>query len=64
MSNLRRNPGKKKEKEEEKKALVLCRNRKEFWTMQTQFWPWIRESVITKTGYQSLTSCFNENAKS
>jgi hypothetical protein len=49
---------KEKRKEEEKKALMVCRNRKEFWTTQTQSWPWIREGVITKTGDQSHTGLF------
>ena len=42
----------------EKKALVVSRNRKEFWTTQTQFWQWIREGVFTKTGDQSLIGLF------
>jgi hypothetical protein len=45
----------KKKKKKKKTALVICRDRKEFWTTQTQFWQWVREGVIEKTGDQPLT---------
>ena len=41
-----------------KTALVICRDRKEFWTTQTQFWQWVREGVVAKTGDQPLTGRF------
>jgi hypothetical protein len=47
-----------KKKKKKKNALVMCRDRKEFWTTQTQFWQWVREGVITKTGEQPLTGLF------
>jgi hypothetical protein len=50
------------EREEKKKkrtALIICRDRKQFWTTQKQFWQWVREGVIVKTGDQPLTGCFN-----
>lgn len=50
----------KKKKKKKKTALVVCRNRKEFWTTQTQFWQWVREGVITKTGDQPLTGLFQQ----
>ena len=36
----------------------MCRDRKEFWTTQTQFWQWVREGVVLKTGDQPLTGAF------
>jgi hypothetical protein len=48
----------KKKKRKKKTALVICRDRKRFWTTQTQFWQWVREGVVTKTGEQPLTGLF------
>jgi hypothetical protein len=47
-----------KKKKRKKTALVVCRDRKEFWTTQTQFWQWVREGVIAKTGDSPLTGRF------
>ncbi len=47
-----------KKKKKKKTALVICRNRKEFWTTQTQFWQWVRESVVVKMGDAPLTGMF------
>ncbi len=41
---------KKAKKKKKKNALVVCRDGKEYWTTQTQFWQWIRERVIVKNG--------------
>jgi hypothetical protein len=49
---------KKKKKRKKKTALVVCRDRKQFWTTQTQFWQWVRDGVVTKTGDQPLTGLF------
>ena len=49
---------KKKKKRKKKTALVVCRDRKEFWTTQTQFWQWVREGVVVKTGDLPLTGGF------
>jgi len=49
----------KRKKKKKKTALVICRNRKEFWTTQTQFWQWVREGIVSKTGEQPLTGSFN-----
>ena len=49
---------KKKKKRKKKTALVVCRDRKEFWTTQTQFWQWVRDGVVLKTGDQPLTGSF------
>jgi hypothetical protein len=53
----------KKDKKKQKKkrtALIICRDRKEFWTTQTQFWQWVREGVVVKTGERPLTGAFNK----
>ncbi|HSK64549.1 MAG TPA: hypothetical protein VK893_11930 [Pyrinomonadaceae bacterium] len=49
---------KKKKKRKRKTALVVCRDRKQFWTTQTQFWQWVRDGVVTKIGDQPLTGLF------
>lgn len=48
----------KKKVKKKKTALIICRDRKEFWTTQTQFWQWVREGVIVKTADQPLTGGF------
>lgn len=48
----------KKKKRKKKTALIICRDRKQFWTTQAQFWQWVRESIIVKTGDQPLTGEF------
>lgn len=48
----------KKKKRKKKTALVICRDRKQFWTTQTQFWQWVREGIVIKTGEQPLTGTF------
>ncbi len=52
-------PKKAKRKKAKKTALVVCRDRKEFWTTQTQFWQWVREGVVVKTGDQPLAGSFS-----
>jgi hypothetical protein len=52
------NPKDKKKKKKKKTALVICKDRKEFWTTQTQFWQWVREGVVTKTHDNPLTGTF------
>ena len=47
-----------KKKKKKKTALILCRNGKEFWTTQTQFWQWFREGVVVKSGDHPLTGTF------
>ena len=49
---------KEKKKRKKKTALVICRDGKEFWTTQTQFWQWMREGVIAKTQDKPLTGTF------
>ena len=48
----------KKKKRKKRTALIICRDRKQFWTTQTQFWQWVREGTIVKTGDQPLTGKF------
>ena len=48
----------KKKRRKKKTALVVCRDRKQFWTTQTQFWQWVREGIVIKTGDQPLTGLF------
>ncbi|HEX8709679.1 MAG TPA: hypothetical protein VF723_15675 [Pyrinomonadaceae bacterium] len=49
---------KKQKKKQKKTALVICRDGKQFWTTQKQFWQWNRDGVITKTDDQPLTGQF------
>jgi hypothetical protein len=49
---------KQKSKKKKKTARVICRDRKEFWTTQTQFWQWVREGVVLKTENSPLTGTF------
>ena len=49
---------KKAKKKKKKSARVICRDRKEFWTTQTQFWQWVREGVVRKVDDQPLTGAF------
>jgi hypothetical protein len=51
----------KKKKKKKKTALVVCRDRKEFWTTQKQFWQWCREGVIVKTKDLPLTGAFRRD---
>lgn len=50
----------KKERRKMKKrtALVVSRDRKEFWTTQAQFWQWVREGVVVKVADSPLTGHF------
>lgn len=48
----------KKKRKKKRTALVICRDRKQFWTTQTQFWQWVREGIIVKTADQPLTGAF------
>jgi hypothetical protein len=49
---------KSKKKKKKKTALVICRDRKEFWTTQKQFWQWVRDGVVVKTQDHPLTGAF------
>jgi len=49
---------KKKKTKKKKTALIICQDKKQFWTTQAQFWQWVREGVVIKTGEQPLTGLF------
>ena len=51
-------PKKKAKKKKKKTALIVCRDGKEFWTTQTQFWRWFREGAVVKTGDRPLSGAF------
>ena len=52
---------KKKKTKKKKTALVVCRDRKEFWTTQAQFWQWVRDGVVVKTQDSPLTGTFKRD---
>ena len=45
-------------KKKKKNALVFGQDGKSFWTTQDQFWQWVRDTVIIKTGDGPLTGKF------
>jgi hypothetical protein len=49
---------KKAKKKNKKTALVVSRNGTEFWTTQPQFWQWVRDRVVLKTGEAPLSGRF------
>ena len=55
MEQKKQQPKKKKKK---RTALVVCRDRREFWTTQAQFWQWVRDGVVVKTGDAPLAGEF------
>jgi hypothetical protein len=48
----------KDKKRAKRNARVLCRDGKQFWTTQAEFWRWVREHVVIKVGDQPLTGVF------
>lgn len=49
---------KKTTKKKKKNALIVCRDGNEFWTTQDQFWQWVRDRVIVKSGDRPLRGKF------
>ena len=49
---------KKLKKKKKRTALVICRDNKQFWTTQTQFWQWARDGVLVKVKDNPLTGTF------
>ena len=49
---------KKQGRKKKRTALVVCRDGKQFWTTQAQFWQWVREGVVAKTGDSPLAGEF------
>ena len=60
MSSAKRKAEKRKKK---RTALVVCRDRKSFWTTQAQFWQWVRDGVVVKTGDKPLEGVFVHEAE-
>ncbi len=56
--NTRFNKKKENRKKKRKTALVICRDRKQFWTTQAQFWQWVREGKVAKIQDYPLTGAF------
>ncbi len=57
MSGAKRKAEKKKQKKK-RTALIVCRDRKQFWTTQAQFWQWVREGVVVKMNDGPLEGAF------
>jgi hypothetical protein len=57
MSSARRKAEKRKAR---RTAMVVCRDQKSFWTTSAQFWQWVRDGVIVKTGDKPLAGRFVE----
>lgn len=56
---------KKKLKRKKKNALIVCQNGNQYWTTQDQFWQWVRERTVIKTGHCPLQGKFvRENEES
>ena len=49
---------KKKLSRKKKNALVICRNGQQYWTTQDQFWQWVREKTVVRTGHNPLQGVF------
>ena len=60
MSSAKKKAEKRKKK---RTALVVCRDGKSFWTTQAQFWQWVREGVVVKTGDKPLEGGFVREAE-
>ena len=59
MSSAKR----KAEKKKKRTAQVVCRDGKSFWTTQAQFWQWVRDGVLIKTGDKPLAGSFIREAE-
>ena len=59
MSSAKR----KAEKKKKRTAQVVCRDGRSFWTTQAQFWQWVRDGVVLKTGDRPLAGSFVNEAE-
>lgn len=59
MSSAKR----KAEKKKKRTAQVVCRDGKQFWTTQAQFWQWVRDGLVVKTGDKPLSGAFVREAE-
>lgn len=57
MSSAKRKAEKRKAK---RTAMVVCHDSKSFWTTSAQFWQWVRDGVVVKTGDKPLAGRFVE----
>jgi hypothetical protein len=60
MSSAKRKAEKRKAR---RTAQVVCRDGKSFWTTQAQFWQWVRDGVVMKTGDKPLAGSFVQEAE-
>jgi hypothetical protein len=60
MSSAKRKAEKRKAN---RTAQVVCRGGKSFWTTQAQFWQWVRDGVVVKTGDKPLAGSFVREAE-
>ena len=60
MSSAKRKAEKRKAR---RAALVVCHDHKQFWTSSAQFWQWVRDGVIIKTGDKPLAGQFVHEAE-
>jgi hypothetical protein len=60
MSSAKRKAEKRKAR---RTAQVVCRGGKSFWTTQAQFWQWVRDGVVVKTGDKPLAGSFVREAE-
>lgn len=56
--NEKKEKKKKLKRKKKRTALVICRDRKQFWTTQAQFWQWTRDGVVVKVDDNPLTGAF------
>lgn len=45
-------------KKRKRTARIICRDAREYWTTQTQFWQWVRELRVIKMHHNPLTGRF------
>lgn len=45
-------------KKKKNNALIITHDRSDYWTTQKQFWQWVREGKVLKTGDSPLTGKF------
>lgn len=60
MSSAKRKAEKRKAR---RTAQVVCQSGKSFWTTQAQFWQWVRDGVVMKTGDKPLAGKFLREAE-
>lgn len=45
-------------KKRKRTARIICRDSREYWTTQAQFWQWVREFKVVKMHHNPLTGAF------